>query len=97
VILVHFEKGKTMKSVAAVENSREQRGNSALRVLALAVLLCLVVLFTGCSWQQPGETVAESHRRHKRIMRLNSQAMTSDVDRILQLDQPSKLTDLRVP
>jgi len=30
-------------------------------------------------------------------MRLNSQAMTSDVDRILQLDQPSKLTDLQVP
>jgi len=97
VILVHFEKGKTMKSVAAIENRTEQLRNSALRVFALAALLCLVVLFAGCSWQQPGETVAESHRRHRRVMRLNSQAMTSDVDRILQLDQPSKLTDLQVP
>ncbi|MBN2129735.1 MAG: hypothetical protein JW741_09570 [Sedimentisphaerales bacterium] len=86
-----------MKSVAAVEIRREQLGNSALRVLALAVLLCLVVLFAGCSWQQPGETVAESHRRHQRVIRLNSQTMMSDVDRVLQLDQPSKLSDLRVP
>ena len=86
-----------MKSVAAVENRREQRKNSALRVSALAALLCLVALFAGCSWQQPGETVAETNRRHKRVLRLNSQAMTSDVDRVLQLDQPSKLTDLHVP
>ena len=86
-----------MKSVAAVENRREPLGNSALRVFALAALLCVVVLFTGCSWNQPGETVAEGNRRHKRVMRLNNEAMMSDVDRILQLDQPSKLTDFRVP
>ena len=86
-----------MKSVAAAENRREQLGNSTLRVFALAALLCLVVLFAGCSWQQPGETVAESHRRHQRVMRLNSQMMMSDVDRILQLDQPSKLTEMHLP
>jgi hypothetical protein len=56
-----------------------------------------VVLFGGCSWQQPGETVAETNRRHERKLRLENQMMLSDVDRVLQLDQPSRLTDYRIP
>ena len=73
-------------------------GRFTFRLFALAVVLCAVVLaFSGCSWQQPGETVAESHRRHKRNVRLDNQTMLSDLDRVLMLDQPSKLTDLRLP
>ena len=87
-----------MKSVAAVELRRTRRRGLALRVFALAAVLCgVMVLFGGCSWQQPGETVAETNRRHQRNLRLDNQMMLSDIDRALQLDQPSRLTDLRIP
>jgi hypothetical protein len=64
----------------------------------LAVFLCaLVFLPSGCSFQQPGETVAEGHRRHKRVLRIQQQEMMADIDKVLLLDKPSKLTDRRVP
>ena len=87
-----------MKSVVAVDKRKERRGGLTLRLFALAAVLgIMVVLFGGCSWQHPGETVAETNRRHHRNFRLDNQTMLSDVDRVLQLDQPSKLTDLRIP
>ena len=46
---------------------------------------------------QPGETTAEGGRRHERVLRLNQQEMMADIDRILLLDRPSELTDLRIP
>ena len=64
----------------------------------LAVFLCVLVFLPyGCSFQQPGETVAEGNRRHKRILRINQQEMMADIDQVLLLDKPSKLTDKRVP
>ena len=64
----------------------------------LAVILCaLVFLAAGCSSGQLGETAAEGHRRHQRNLRLNRQEMTADMDSLLLLDKPSKLTDKRIP
>ena len=64
----------------------------------LAIFLCaLVFLPSGCSFQQPGETVAEGNRRHKRVLRIQQQEMMADIDKVLLLDRPSKLTDRRVP
>lgn len=59
------------------------------------VLYTLTFWLSGCS--QPGETRAEGRRRHLRTLRINQQEMTQDVDKVLLTDQPSKLTDKRIP
>ena len=62
----------------------------------LGIVLCALVLWlSGCSY--PGETKAESDRRHKRNIRLNSQEMMEDIDQVLLLDKPSKLSDKKIP
>lgn len=64
----------------------------------LAVILCaLVVLPLGCATDQLGETAAEGHRRHKRNLRINRQEMMADMDSFMLLDEPSRLTDKRIP
>ena len=66
--------------------------------LMLAVILCaLAVLPAGCASNQLGETAAEGHRRHQRNLRLNRQEMMADMDSLLLLDEPSRLTDKRIP
>lgn len=68
-----------------------------LRALALAFVLCaLMLLPCGCG-SYPGETAAEANRRHKRVVRTNTQAMRSDIDTVLMLDRPSHLSDRRLP
>jgi len=49
------------------------------------------------AYAQPGETEAEGRRRHLRNERINRQAMMRDLDRIMLTDQPSRLTDKRIP
>jgi len=94
----HIGKGDMMKSVMAVENGKERRKGFRLCVFTFALGLCLgALLLTGCSTRQPGETAAEVHRRHERAMRLNTQMMMSDIDRFLLLEQPSMLTNRRIP
>lgn len=66
------------------------------KVLLVAVLCALVFLPCGCG-RQLGETKAEASRRHKRILRIHHQEMMEDIDRVLLLDKPSKLTDKRIP
>jgi YbbR domain-containing protein len=64
----------------------------------LAVIFCILVFLPlGCSFEQPGETTAEGSRRHKRVLRINQSELMSDTDKALLLDQPSKLTDKRIP
>ena len=46
---------------------------------------------------QLGETEAEGRRRHIRNDRINKQAFMRDLDRVMLLDKPSKLTDKRIP
>ena len=66
--------------------------------MALAALLCVFVCLPfGCAVDQLGETRAEGSRRHRRVLRINRQEMMADIDRALLLDQPSKLTDKRIP
>jgi hypothetical protein len=66
--------------------------------VVLALILCaLVFLHFGCSSKQLGETRAEGRRRHKRVIRTNQQELMRDIDRALLLDEPSKLTDKRIP
>lgn len=62
----------------------------------LGIVLCALVLLP-CGCAQPGETAAEGHRRHLRKLRIDTQEMMRDVDKALLTDEPSKLTDKRVP
>ena len=70
---------------------------SVCKVILAVALLILVFMPLGCSSSQPGETAAEGRRRHDRIARINRQEMMQDIDKTLLLDEPSKLTDKRIP
>jgi len=87
-----------MKSAMAVEDREKQHRGRSLCVFSLALVLCvLTFVSSGCSWQHPGETVAEVNQRHDRKVRLDNQMLLSDLDRALLLDRPSRLTDKRLP
>ena len=88
-----------MESVVALKNVKRKMMALNLRTLVLAVLLGVLVLSTwGCkSWRTPGETSAEARRRRDRIFRANSEEMVSDMEAVLMLDRPSKLSDRRLP
>jgi len=71
---------------------------SVCKVILPVILLVLVLMPFGCSsFSQPGETAAEGHRRHQRMARINQQEMMADIDTVLMLDEPSRLTDKRIP
>jgi hypothetical protein len=66
--------------------------------VVLAFILCVLALLPfGCSSKQLGETKEEVNRRHKRVLRTNHQELMRDIDKVLLLDEPSKLTDKRIP
>ncbi len=71
--------------------------NSVYKVVLVFILCALVFIPFGCSSKQLGETTAEGHRRHKRVLNTNQQELMGDIDRLLLLDKPSKLTDKRIP
>jgi outer membrane lipopolysaccharide assembly protein LptE/RlpB len=73
------------------------RHNFAVSLLVV-LLLASALLLTGCGFfNQPGKTPAEVHRDQLRTLRVNQQEMMSDIDRTLGVDQPSKLTDKKLP
>jgi len=68
------------------------------RVVLAIVLFVFVFLPCGCSsYEQMGETAAEGRRRHQRNLRIQRQQLMADLDTLLLLDKPSKLTDKRIP
>ncbi|UCD52511.1 MAG: hypothetical protein JSW27_07715 [Phycisphaerales bacterium] len=86
-----------MKSVVAMGSAKLKVRGLTMRALALSFVLGVMVLWScGCA-SYPGETVAEANRRHKRVLRTNTQMMMADIDMVLMLDRPSHLTDQRLP
>jgi hypothetical protein len=74
------------------------RSKLLCRVVLAIVLFVFVFLPCGCrSYEQLGETAAEGRRRHQRTLRINRQLMMADLDMLMLLDKPSKLTDKRIP
>jgi hypothetical protein len=65
------------------------------RFLVSAVLCAMSLGFFGCS--QPGETALEGKVRHQRNMSLSRQQFMRDVDNFLLTDEPSKLSEMRIP
>jgi hypothetical protein len=93
-----FKKEEMMKSVSVfVCKVILVLRSELLRKVVLAVVL-FVFVPCGCrSYAQPGETAAEGLRRHQRNQSINRQEMMADLDKLMLLDKPSKLTDKRIP
>jgi len=79
--MLGFKEEKTMK-------------NASILVISGIVLCGLVFWLSGCA--QPGESVAEGHRRHLRNLRINQRELVDDVDAVIFSDKPSRLSDKRV-
>ena len=70
--------------------------NSVSKAVSAVVLLYVLIFwFAGCG--QPGETTAEGSRRHQRNLSVNQKEIMQDVDHALLLDEPSKLSDKKIP
>ena len=68
------------------------------KAIMTIVLTALFLLPIGCSsYEQPGETAAEGRRRHLRNERIDSGGFWADVDTFFLTDEPSKLSDKRIP
>lgn len=71
---------------------------ACVRKVILVTFLSIVFLMPlGCSLEQLGETSAEGHRRHLRILRLYKPELVTDIDQLLFLDRPNRLTEKRIP
>ena len=63
-------------------------------VLSIVILIYLVGA-SGCnSIHSPGETSAEGHRRHMRMVNLETQMIWADIDAVLYTDETTRLADL---
>jgi len=64
--------------------------------ISLGLYLCLftvlIGVLAGCMGT-PGETAEEVHTRHVGVMKENHLQMQDDIDAILMLDKPSRLSD----
>ena len=60
------------------------------------MLLAIVVLAPGCGVHGQGETAAEGHIRHKRVLNTAAQQLANDMDTVFLFDEPSRLSELRV-
>lgn len=69
----------------------------AKTAFVVVLLLALFIGLVGCDSPQQGETRDEVRRRHERNTRLNEQQLSEDWDMVMLQDQPSKLTDKKVP
>ena len=70
-------------------------------LMAMGMVLCVLMLWlAGCNStgdKQLGETGAEVHRRHVRSVDINGQEIKQDLEKVLFIDQPSKLTGRTMP
>ncbi len=67
------------------------------KVILVVFLSMLFLMPFGCSMSQLGESAAEGNRRHIRILRLYQPELVTDIDQVLFLDRPNRLTERRIP
>ena len=90
-----------MKSTARFDNKKRPipRNECCQRVLAAVLFLVVMTLInSGCAYYHgQGETAQERARRQYRTSRVNANQLVEDIDKVLMLDEPSHLTEKRVP
>ena len=82
------------------KEEEKMKGVSVLVCKAILTIVLFVLVFLPCgcsSYEQMGETAAEGRRRHQRALRIQRQQLMADLDTLMLLDKPSKLTDKRIP
>lgn len=96
---LNFEEGKMMKDAEIMKSRRSGAKGFVVRLFAFAfVFYALVFFLGGCGGlAHLGETKAEASRRHRRSLAINQKEMMADIDKVLLLDRPSKLTEKRIP
>ena len=67
------------------------------KLVLVGVLVALVLLPIACSTAHLGETKAEARRRIRRNDRINWSELAADWDAFWLRDEPSRLTDKRIP
>jgi hypothetical protein len=68
----------------------------ALVSVVLVIIVCSLVFgLSGCA--RLGETKAEARIRHKRVARIRKQQLRADIDTVMLYDEPSKLTEKKLP
>ncbi len=93
-------KGEIMRKTGGYKVSRKGKRTLIDPVYWIVVLMLgsMMLLCHGCaSYAQPGESAAETSRRHHRAIRANYSQMIEDIDKFLMLDKPSSLSDKRLP
>ena len=58
-----------------------------------AILIGSLAAFSGCAQATPGETAREVHIRRVGVVKTNWLEMQDDIDAVLMLDKPSRLSD----
>ncbi len=61
-------------------------------IVCIGVLCSMGLCLLGCS--TPGERSSEVFRRHRNVFRTDRLQMQEDVDAVLMLDRPSRLSDI---
>ena len=89
--------GTIARRVGSYNKGKMMRSGSLCKIVLAVILAGLTLLHLGCAMDQLGETEAEGNRRHRRVLRTNRQELMADIDRVLLLDKPSRLTDKRIP
>ncbi len=56
-------------------------------------VLCLTFACVGGCLSSPGETSAEIHRKHMNTIKTNTLQLQDDVDAVLHLEQPTRLSE----
>ena len=63
-------------------------------VICLSIAILALSTLTGC--QGAGETKAEVKRRHNRVYNTNLQRLQDDIDTVLLIDRPNRLSSKHI-
>lgn len=95
IVRLHKKRGNLR--IITIKEKMMKRVSAVVFKIILAIILFVFLPCSCRSYEQMGETAAEGHRRHERNYRIQQQQMMADLDKVLHLDKPSKLTDKRIP
>ncbi len=56
-------------------------------------VLCVILLCLSGCFKSTGETTDQVHQKHMRMINTNRRQMQEDIDSVLLLDRPSRLSD----